>query len=199
MAPFSLHLQHQGVLITPLRMLHYSRAAVRYNNRTLVASDPWFLGTCRLRYLLELLLALVSLTSPASRAIPLSSLLSHVRKQRECLLAPYSEVAIEIETQCQDLVSMYQKEQTLKVCLDNCSKFADVQQMPRHLLGEKFTPLRDFAGGLGTVSPSTATVESDFSLMKWEKRKFRRAQTDFSLEGILHYKQYEGILKLTSK
>jgi hypothetical protein len=106
-----------------------------------------------------------------------------VRKQRECLLAPYSEVAIEIEIQYQDLVSMYQKEQPLKACLDNCSKFADVQQMPRHLLGEKFTPLRDFAGGLGTVSLSTATVESDFSLMKWEKSKFRSAQTDFFSRG----------------
>jgi hypothetical protein len=62
-----------------------------------------------------------------------------------------------------------------------------------------FTPLRDFAGGLGTAYTSTATVEFDFSLMKWEKSKFRSAQTDFSLEGILHYKQYEGILKLKSK
>jgi hypothetical protein len=192
MAPLSLYLLHQGVLITPLRMLHYSRAAARCNNRTLVASDPLFLGTCRLRYLLKLLLALVPLTSPASCAIPLSSLLLQVRKQRECLLASYSEVAIEIETQYQDLVSVYQKEQTLKACLNNStdgSKFADVW----HMLGEKFTPLRDFAGGLATVSPSTATVESDFSLIKWEKNKFRSAPTDFSLEGILHYKQYEAI------
>jgi hypothetical protein len=176
-----------------LRVLHYSRAAARCNNRTLVASDPWFLE-CRLRNLLELLLVLVSLTSPASRAIPLSSLLSQVRKQRECLLASYREVTIEIETKYQDLVSVYQKEQNLKACLDSCtdcSKFADVW----HLLGEKSTPLRAFAGGLAAVSPSTATVESDFSLMKWEKNKFRSAQTDFSVEGILHYKQYEAILK----
>jgi hypothetical protein len=106
----------------------------------------------------------------------------------------YSEAAIEIETQYQDLLSVYQKEQTLKASLDNCtdcSGFADVW----HMLGEKFTPLRDFAGGLATVSPSAATVESDFSLMNWEKNKFRRAQTDFSLKGILHNKQYEAILK----
>jgi hypothetical protein len=97
-----------------LRMLHYSRAVARFKNRTLVASEPRFLGTCWLRYRLELLLALVPLTSPASRAIPLSSLLSQVRKHRECLLASYREAAIEIETQHQDLVSAYQKEQTLK-------------------------------------------------------------------------------------
>jgi hypothetical protein len=148
-----------------------------------MASEPWFLKTCRLRYLLELLLALVPLTSPASRAIPLSSLLSQVRKQRECLLASYSEVAIEIETLNQDLMSSYQKEQSLKVSLDNCndcSKVADIWHLP----GEKFTPLRDFAGGLATVSPSTTTVESDFSLMKWQKNKFRSAQTDFRLRAF---------------
>jgi hypothetical protein len=139
-----------------------------------------------------------TLTSPSSRAIPLISLLSQVLKQRECRLASYREAAIEIETQYQDLVSVYQKEQTLKACLDNCtdcSKFADVW----HSLGEKFTPLRDFPGGLATVSPSTAAVESDFSLMKWEKDKFTIAQTDFSLEGMLHYKQYEALLKHKSE
>jgi hypothetical protein len=121
-----------------------------------------------------------------------------VRKQRECLLESYSEVAREIETQYQDLMLVYQEEQTLKACLDNCtdcSKFAGVW----HLMGEKFTPLRDFAGGLVTVSPSSAAVESDFSLLKWEKNKFRSAQTDFSLKGILHYKQYEAILKHKSE
>jgi hypothetical protein len=179
-------------------MLHYSRAAARCNNITFVASEPWSLGTCRLRYLRELLLALGPLTIPAPHAIPLSSLLSQVRKQRECLLASYSEAEIEIETQHQDLVSAYQKEQTLKAYLDNCtdcSKFDDVW----HLLGEKFTLLRDFAGGLATVSPSTATVESDFSLMKWEKNKFRSILSDFSFDGILHYKQYEATQKHKSE
>jgi hypothetical protein len=125
-----------------------------------MASEPWFLGTCRLRYLLELLLALVPMMRSASRVNPLSSLLSQVRKQRERLLASYSEAAIEIETQHQDLVTAYQKEQTLKAYLDNCtdcSKFDDVW----HLLGAKFTLQRDVAGGLATVSPSTATFESE--------------------------------------
>jgi hypothetical protein len=175
-------------------MLHYSRAAALCNNRTLLASEPWFLGTRRLRYLLELLLALVPLTSPASRAIPLRSLLSQERKRRERLLASYSEDKIEIETQHQDLVSAYQKEQTLKACLDNCSDCSKIDDV-WHLLGEKSTLLRDFAGGLATPSPSTTTVASEFSLMKWKKSKFRSALTDLSLEGILHYKPYEAIHK----
>jgi hypothetical protein len=61
---------------------------------------------------------------------------------------------------------------TVQCC---CSKFDDVWCW----LGEKVTLLRDFAGGLATVFPSTATVESDFSLMKWEKSKFKFALTDF--------------------
>jgi hypothetical protein len=82
----------------------------------------------------------------------------------------------------------------LKACLDKCtacSTFDDAW----HLLGEKFTLLRDFAGGLATVFPSTAAVESDFSLIKWEKNELRSALTEFSLEGILHCKQYKAVLK----
>jgi hypothetical protein len=81
----------------------------------------------------------------------------------------------------------------LQACLDNCtdcSKFDDVW----HLLGEKFTLLIDFAGGLASVFSRSATVES-FSLPKLEKNKFRSALlADISLGGILHYRQYEGVL-----
>jgi hypothetical protein len=55
-----------------LHTFHYSRATARYNNRTLVASEPPFLGTCRRRYLPELLPAIVSMMSPAPRAVTLS-------------------------------------------------------------------------------------------------------------------------------
>jgi hypothetical protein len=91
----------------------------------------------------------------------------------------------EIETQYQDPVLVYQKEQTLKACLAKCtacSTFEDGLQ----LLGEKFTLLRHLAGGISTVFPSTAAVESDFTRIEWEKKEFRSALTDFSLEGILH-------------
>jgi len=54
----------------------------------------------------------------------------------------------------------------------------------------KFDPLKDFFGGLGSVFPGTATVESDFSLINWEKDEYRSWLTDLSLEGILHSKQY---------
>jgi hypothetical protein len=63
------------------------------------------------------------------------------------------------------------------------------------LLGEKFTLLRDFAGGIATLFPSSATVKSGFFLIKWENNELRSALTDFSLEGNLHCKQYKAELK----
>ena len=49
--------------------------------------------------------------------------------------------------------------------------------------------LRSFAGTLATMFPNTATVESDFSLIRLQKTDYRTSLTDFSLEGCLHAKQ----------
>ncbi len=61
-------------------------------------------------------------------------------------------------------------------------------------LDNHFEQLKRFFGGLATVFPGTATVESDFSLINWEKDDFRSSLTDLSLEGILHCKQYFELL-----
>ena len=47
------------------------------------------------------------------------------------------------------------------------------------------------SGGIATVFLNTASVESDFSILSWEKDKYRLSITDLSLEGIMHCKQYE--------
>ena len=44
-------------------------------------------------------------------------------------------------------------------------------------------------GGNKAVFPGTSTVESDFSVIGWEKDEYRFSLTDISLEGILHAKQ----------
>jgi hypothetical protein len=49
-------------------------------------------------------------------------------------------------------------------------------------------------GGLATVFPSTAAVESDHYIIKWEKNEPRKVGTEFSLKGILHSKQYKAVL-----
>jgi hypothetical protein len=48
-----------------------------------------------------------------------------------------------------------------------------------------------------TVFLGIAYVECNFSILKWEKGDGRTALTDFSLEGIIHTKQYKRMSKLT--
>jgi hypothetical protein len=56
--------------------------------------------------------------------------------------------------------------------------------------------LERFVGGLATILPGTSTVESDFSVVKYEKNKNRMSLTDANLEGILHAKQHRRMFSL---
>ena len=57
--------------------------------------------------------------------------------------------------------------------------------------------LENFCGGLATVFPGTASVESNFSILKWEKDDGKPALTNFLFQGILHGKQHRQMGKLT--
>jgi hypothetical protein len=61
-------------------------------------------------------------------------------------------------------------------------------------LQNKYLLLERFVGGLATISPGTSTVESDLSVVKYEKNKNRMSLTDASLEGIFRAKQYRRML-----
>ena len=56
-------------------------------------------------------------------------------------------------------------------------------------IDSEYPDLCEFAGGLASIFPNTASVESDFSVLKWEKDEFRHSLSDFSLEGILQCRQ----------
>ena len=49
---------------------------------------------------------------------------------------------------------------------------------------------------MATAFPGTSNVESNFSIVKWEKDVMQMSLSDFSLEGILHAKQYNKIYNL---
>ena len=53
-----------------------------------------------------------------------------------------------------------------------------------------------FCGDITSAFPGTATVESDFSVVKWEKDEFRRSLTNFSLEGTLHCNPFEKLYEI---
>jgi len=58
----------------------------------------------------------------------------------------------------------------------------------------RFKRLRTFCGGLATIFPNMMSVESNFSILKWELDAFRTALMHLSLEGIMQAKQ-RAILK----
>ena len=60
----------------------------------------------------------------------------------------------------------------------------------------RFEILRDFCRGIAIVFLNIASVESDFSILGWEKDKYRVSITDLSLEGIMHCKQYDVLSSL---
>jgi len=46
-----------------------------------------------------------------------------------------------------------------------------------------------FCDGLANVFANTTSIESDFSILKWEKNDFRQSMMNLMLEGIFHAKQ----------
>ena len=53
----------------------------------------------------------------------------------------------------------------------------------------RFEHLRMFCGGFTNAFASTTSVESDFSILKWEKDDFRQSMMNLILEGIFQVKQ----------
>jgi hypothetical protein len=68
--------------------------------------------------------------------------------------------------------------------LSNQSTFKDGWS----LLGRRFSNLMEFCSVIATLFPGTSMVESDFSILRWEKDAFRKSLSDFGLEGMLQAK-----------
>jgi hypothetical protein len=46
-----------------------------------------------------------------------------------------------------------------------------------------------YCGVVTTLFAGTSTVESDFSILRWEKDLFRKRLSNFGLEGVMQAKQ----------
>ncbi|GMF27015.1 unnamed protein product [Phytophthora fragariaefolia] len=66
-------------------------------------------------------------------------------------------------------------------------------------VGEGYDLVKQFCGDLASTFPNTATVESDFLVLGWEKDEYRRSITDFSLEDVMHYKQFKAFRELVER
>jgi hypothetical protein len=48
----------------------------------------------------------------------------------------------------------------------------------------------EYCGVIATLFPGTSTVESDFSILRWEKDLFHKRLSNFGLEGVMQAKQF---------
>ena len=76
------------------------------------------------------------------------------------------------------------------------SKVLSFQNCWSPLESNFYDDLRQYRGGIASVMPGTSCVESNFSLINWTKDPNSKQLTDFSLEAILHSKQYQKLQKL---
>jgi hypothetical protein len=53
-----------------------------------------------------------------------------------------------------------------------------------------FGALWMFCGRLGSTFANTASIESDFNILKWEKDDFQQSMMDLTLEGNFQTKQH---------
>jgi hypothetical protein len=80
----------------------------------------------------------------------------------------------------------------VKVALDKHDKKTFSNEAWNCLKGH-FMQLRQLCSGLATTFPNTTSIESDFSIVKWEKNDSHSSLTSLSLAGIMHVKQFEQI------
>jgi hypothetical protein len=64
-------------------------------------------------------------------------------------------------------------------------------------LQSQFPKLCEFSSGLATIYPGTTKVESDFSILGWEKDEYRSSLMNFLLEGIMHANQFKALQSIT--
>jgi len=86
-----------------------------------------------------------------------------------------------------ELLVVYAREPDVKAALDKHDKKTFFNEVLDCLKGH-FMQLRQLCGGLAIVFSNTTSVESDFSIVKWEKNDSRRSLTSLSLTGIMHAK-----------
>ena len=119
-----------------------------------------------------------------------------MREQRARLQATLSEA--EVDKICEEHVELVEavgRERGLK---------PQLQALPAGVsfddgwktLKQRFPSLCSFAGGLATIFPGTSTVESDFSLVKWERDEHRQQMSTLSLAGVLRAKQFVKVQSL---
>jgi hypothetical protein len=96
------------------------------------------------------------------------------------------------ENEHRELLAIYAREPDVKAALDKHDEKMFFNEAWDCLKG-RFMQMHHLCGGLATTFPNTTFVESDFSIVKWEKNDSRSSLTSLSLVGIMHAKQFKQI------
>ncbi len=94
----------------------------------------------------------------------------------------------QIEAEHRELLKLYNADTILRNIVDkhdHTTTFNDAWDCAPG----RFEWLRSFCGGLAIVLANTTSIESDFSILKWEMDVNRTTLMHLSLEGIFQVKQ----------
>ena len=103
----------------------------------------------------------------------------------------------EIEADHRGLLKAYAVDDALRASIDMHTLKTDFNEA-WGCVSDRFQRLRYFCGGLATVFANTTSVESDFSILKWEMDANRTNLMHLSLEGIFQAKQDDILQSLTA-
>jgi hypothetical protein len=82
-----------------------------------------------------------------------------------------------------DFLNLYASDQILHVAIDRHTIETSFDDTWDYALG-RFDHLGSFCGGLATVFANTTSIESDFSILKWEMDENCTYLMHLSLEGV---------------
>ena len=109
----------------------------------------------------------------------------------------YSDVHVDlIADEHRTLIMHYRHDEVLKQGIDSIHSTASFSEAWGVIGKDSFQNLTEFWGVIATLFAGTCAVESDFSILRWEKDDFRKSLSDFGLEAVLHAKQHLMIEKI---
>jgi len=98
-----------------------------------------------------------------------------------------------VEQHQHELFNVYKKEPSSKFFIDKQNHTTFLNMGWDDIKGH-FEHLQMFCDGLTNAFANTISIESDFSILKWEKDDFRQSMMNLTLEGIFQAKQCHVVM-----
>ena len=92
-------------------------------------------------------------------------------QQRRIVIAFNEQELDGLQDEFQELVCMYQRNETIKAALDACTSKTSFEG-GWGILGTQFQKMKHLCSRFASVFPGTSTVESDFSVIGLEKNEY---------------------------